>query len=74
VPRLEPDIEPKNAEAKTDTFAPPPLSLPANFVEIDIKAFPPSPIPTKAPKITNTATTLTDTPVKFPYIPALSYD
>ena len=65
----EPEIEPKNADAKTETLAAPPLSFPASLVDIDIKALPPSPTPTNAPNITNTATTLTDIPVKLPYIP-----
>ncbi len=62
----EPEMEPKNPDARTETFAAPPRKRPAIFVEILINALPPSPTPTNAPRITKIATTFTETPVSAP--------
>ncbi len=59
----EPEMDPKKAEEITETFAAPARYRPANFVAKAMKASPPSPTPTKAPNMTKTATTLTETPV-----------
>ena len=65
----EPEIDPKRADARTETFAPPPFSLPAAATAIFINPLPASPAFKTAPKITKIATIETETPVSFPHSP-----
>ena len=65
----EPEIDPKSADAMTDTFAAPPRRRPAAAAATFMKPCPASPAFSTAPKMTKTATTWTDTPVREPQIP-----
>ena len=65
----EPEIDPKNADDNTDTLAAPARNRPASFVASAINAVPPSPALMQAPRMTNTATTFTETPVSGPQSP-----
>ena len=65
----EPEIEPNSADEITDTFAAPPLRCPAAAAAIFMNPCPAAPAFSTAPKITNIATTFTDTPVSCPHIP-----
>ena len=65
----EPEIDPNSAEDSTETFAAPPFSRPAAAIAMFMKPCPASPTFSTAPKITNTATTFTDTPVRLPQSP-----
>ncbi len=65
----EPEIEPNNADERTETFAAPPFSRPAAAIAMFMKPWPASPALRMAPKITKTATTDTETPVSLPHNP-----
>ena len=66
----EPDIDPNNAEARTDTFAAPPLSLPKCCHSNIHKAFSCfTSIEYCTKNESNTATMDTDTPVRVPHRP-----
>ena len=65
----EPDMEPNNADDRTETLAAPPRSRPAAAAATFMNPAPASPAFRTAPKITKIATIETDTPVNVPQIP-----
>ena len=65
----EPEIEPNSAEARTETLAAPALRRPAAAAARFMKPWPASPALRTAPMMTNTATMLTETPVRLPHRP-----
>jgi hypothetical protein len=65
----EPEMEPNREDASTDTLAAPALRRPAEANARFMNPCPASPAFSTAPKITNTATTDTDTPVSCPHKP-----